>query len=103
MRRLHCLVAGVSMIFLVSAVAPEEEGVPSDLMSAVQSLFVSMDEDDNGSLSISEFKRGYSPFAKAGKRTRVLPRIFAATDADGDGSVSWDEFRGTNIKVLDHM
>jgi hypothetical protein len=60
-------------------------------MVGLQRIFNMMDDDNSGSLSVREFAKACKDF-KVGISEENVPTLFTRFDANGDGTMSYDEF-----------
>lgn len=60
-------------------------------MVGLQRVFNMMDDDNSGSLSQREFAKACKDF-KVGVSEENVPTLFQKFDANGDGTMSYDEF-----------
>ena len=58
-------------------------------MVALRDLFLSMDTDDNGSLSYEEFAHVMEKYKLSNQEIRAL---YVGFDTDGDGTIDYEEF-----------
>ena len=84
MRKLHTAVATLTALIVASATfAQGGQGGPVS--------FESLDADEDGKVTLDEFKENFSPPPREG-RTPDPVRIFGRWDADGDGELTAEEF-----------
>ena len=57
----------------------------------LQRIFKIMDDDESGSLSLREFSKACKDF-RIGISEENVPALFSMFDANGDGTMSYDEF-----------
>jgi Ca2+-binding EF-hand superfamily protein len=65
----------------------------------LKETFDDIDKDKNGSLDKGELENVMILFSKKKPSRRQIARIFKAADANGDGSISFDEFLAAIEKV----
>lgn len=68
-------------------------------MVGLQRVFNMMDDDNTGTLSMREFAKACKDF-KVGISEENVPILFSKFDANGDGTMSYDEFLSTVRGIL---
>jgi len=84
MRKLLTAVPALAALIVASATLAQ--GSPGGPVS-----FASLDADEDGKVTVDEFKENFSPPPREG-RTPDPVRIFGRWDADGDGELTAEEF-----------
>jgi hypothetical protein len=72
---------------------PEDGGSMSEKQVAkLKKLFMKLDKDASGALSMDELRKGLRKVAKGSVTDEELERMIAEADQDGDGQIDYEEF-----------
>eukprot|EP00912_Choanoflagellata_sp_UC4_P001901 UC4_evm1s1221 len=86
-------------LFTVSKILLGESASDKELKDLVANVLDQADNDENGTVSFSEFHRFVKAFQKTESQRRA---IFDLYDCDADGKISYDELYKVLEVVLDH-
>jgi Ca2+-binding EF-hand superfamily protein len=85
-------VAGV--LLAAGGVRADDEAKPKKKKLDPEMLFKKLDANDDGSLSLEEFKKfGEMGKGKLAEHPELLEKMFKKLDANNDGKVSLEEFK----------
>mmetsp|Transcript_589 Transcript_589/g.732 ORF Transcript_589/g.732 Transcript_589/m.732 type:complete len:598 (-) Transcript_589:579-2372(-) len=71
--------------------------LPMDEISGMREIFIEMDKDKSGSITMEEFSEALRNKGGAGLPERELQRIINDADVNGDGTIDYEEFLAATI------
>jgi Ca2+-binding EF-hand superfamily protein len=95
MFRLLSALAVACTLLMAGGVRADDDGAkPKKKKLDPEMLFKKLDTNDDGSLSLEEFKKfGEMGKGKLAEHPEVLEKMFKKLDADNDGKLSLEEFK----------
>jgi Ca2+-binding EF-hand superfamily protein len=94
MFRLMSALTVVGVLFVAGGVRADDEAKPKKKKLDPEVLFKKLDANDDGSLSLEEFKKfGEMGKGKLAEHPEMLEKMFKKLDANNDGKLSLEEFK----------
>lgn len=77
--------------------------VPDDTIQKMRDLFISLDEDGSGSLTMDEMDEAFAALDISEGIRLEMRQVMQVIDVDGNGSIKYTEFIAATMKKQDYM